>query len=71
VEAAAIVEGFDVAEERGAEESTGRRLREPTLTLEPSTAVAKDLVPEDAPVVYLQSASLSALRAAVAQLPYS
>lgn len=30
---------------------------------------AKELVPEDAPVVYLQSASLSALRAAVAKLP--
>jgi hypothetical protein len=30
---------------------------------------AKALVPEDAPVVYLHSASISALRAAVAKLP--
>ncbi len=30
---------------------------------------AKAIVPDDAPVVYLQSASISALRAAVAKLP--
>lgn len=30
---------------------------------------AKSIVPDDAPVVYLQSASISALRAAVAKLP--